>query len=266
MKRLEKDIGMPLFSRTRPTIQLTPSGEALYFHTLRIFEELHTLERKLRNIAGDAYQRPLTIGAGMLCGDYVFPSLLQELKASMPNMKVIIEVEHAEVLLDRLRRSEVDFAIMIDEGIPSDFIVESLASCDLLAVMSPQHPFATKESLSEQDLLSLRWILPMSGKSTTRMLIDKWSRARNLNLNIVNEIRHFEATKQLVKTGIGESLLFLPVVLDEIKQGVLVAIGVESPPQGIISVVRIKDKLSNIELNAINIVKRRLQNVTNSLR
>ena len=255
MQRLEKSIGISLFSRTRPTIQLTPAGEALYSHAVNVLEELRTLESELRTLAIPNYRRPLTIGAGMLSGDYILPHLIEQLKVMIPNVPVVIEVEHGEVLINRLRRSEMDLAIVIDAGIPPDLIAEPLISCEFLVAMSPQHPLATKERLCERDLLRLRWIFPAAGKSWTRTLIDGWSVERGLNLNVIQEIRHYEAIKQLVKAGVGESLLFWPVISSEVKSGELVAISIDSPPRGRISVVHNKDRFTNVELKVLDVVK-----------
>ena len=256
MQRLERNIGRSLFSRTRPTIQLTPVGEALYSRAVNILEELRAFETELRHLSEPQYQRPLTIGAGMLFGDYILPHLLEELKTALPNMPLVVEVDHGEVLLNRLQRSEVDFLIAVDIGIPPDLIVDTLLTCDLFVTMSPQHPFAAKETLSERDLLRLCWILPPVGKSWTRMLIDNWSLNRDLKLNVIHEIRHYEAIKQLIKAGLGESLLFWPVIADEVGRGELVTVKIESPPHGTISAIRSKDKLTNFEMKVINIIKK----------
>ena len=45
IKKLEKTIGMPLFSKVRPTISLTPVGEALYRYSVQVANELSSYRR-----------------------------------------------------------------------------------------------------------------------------------------------------------------------------------------------------------------------------
>ena len=47
MRRMEHDIGAPLFHRLHRGIRPTPKGELLYRHAQRVFREIDDLERSV---------------------------------------------------------------------------------------------------------------------------------------------------------------------------------------------------------------------------
>lgn len=109
---LEKELGLPLFARTKNGVVLTPEAELLFPYAKRACEELWTAERTLdalRSMSAGA----LRIGASeMTLHNFLLP-YLEEFKNRYPALKLKISSSTTPGALDALRKGAVDFAIVI---------------------------------------------------------------------------------------------------------------------------------------------------------
>jgi len=89
--------------------------------------------------------------------------------------------------------------------------------------VSASHPWARKGRVEREEIPRQSYIL-YSKRSVTFRLIEDYFRREQVVLNTVLEVGSMEATKELVKLGLGVSILAPWIAKREIEDGSLVAL------------------------------------------
>ncbi|AKM31726.2 LysR family transcriptional regulator [Pandoraea faecigallinarum] len=108
MRKLEEQVGMPLFRRKGRGLVLTESGEQILSYAQRILE---LNDEAVRAVRGASVQGVVRFG---LPGDFAetwLPSALGQFRTTHPGVRVEVAVERNGVLLERLDRGELDLAL-----------------------------------------------------------------------------------------------------------------------------------------------------------
>jgi len=110
IRRLEKDIGAPLFSREGRGVKLTPAGRALLKSADGILELSENAVRLARNAANAGHC--MNIGATMTAGGYVLPALAGEFRRRHRNFSFGITVANTREITERMKKGVLDFALV----------------------------------------------------------------------------------------------------------------------------------------------------------
>jgi DNA-binding transcriptional LysR family regulator len=99
---------------------------------------------------------------------------LLELCKTAPGLEVQIEDGTRDVMLNALRRGEIDCVIgrLDADADQRDLHIEKLIQLPVAIVVSPSHPLARKRRVSWSDLLPYPWVLPRRG-APIRTAIDR---------------------------------------------------------------------------------------------
>lgn len=151
VKKLEDELGVILFERTRGEVKPTDVGNRIVGQAKRVLAEAQAVEDLARE-GKDELSGPLRVGAIYTVGPYLLPGLVPKLRAAAPNMPLIIEENFTVKLLEQLRDSELDVAIL---ALPVD--LNGLAAWpiydeDFVAVLPVGHRWAALESLPPKRL------------------------------------------------------------------------------------------------------------------
>ena len=110
VKKLEEELGVALFERSKGEIAVTPVGERIVGQARRVLDELESVKRIARE-SRDPLEGPLRIGAIYTVGPYLFPRLVPILHESAPRMPLVIEENYTARLRERLVAGEIDAMI-----------------------------------------------------------------------------------------------------------------------------------------------------------
>ncbi len=151
VKKLEDELGVILFERTRGEVKTTDVGNRIVAQAKKVLAEAQAVEDFARE-GKDELAGPIRIGAIYTVGPYLLPGLVPRLRAAAPSMPLIIEENFTAKLLEQLRDSELDVAIL---ALPVD--LNGLAAWplydeDFVAVLPVGHRWAALESLPAQRL------------------------------------------------------------------------------------------------------------------
>ncbi|MDQ6692292.1 MAG: LysR substrate-binding domain-containing protein, partial [Candidatus Dormibacteraeota bacterium] len=151
---LEKELGEPLFARTRRGMRLTDAGRAFLPYAERAIRAVRDGRQALADARSVSAGR-LVLGAAPAVSTYVLPALLQRFAASYPRVEVAVRTGHSEDVLQMLLREEVQLALV---RALRHREIESIALYDeeLVLVVPPGHPFADRSPISIADLASER--------------------------------------------------------------------------------------------------------------
>jgi len=109
--QLEEGLGLTLFQR-RP-FKLLPPGEELYQFIRPFFDNLETVEEKLRS--GGKFQHIRLGAAEIILRDHI-PVPLQNLKKKFPGLKVTLRSGYLPQIESWLQKQEIDFAVTLLDG------------------------------------------------------------------------------------------------------------------------------------------------------
>jgi DNA-binding transcriptional LysR family regulator len=158
---LEQTLGVKLFDRLSHGVD--PTVHALNFapRACAIFDELRRAAQEVTQVAQGA-QGLLRVGTVPMPAIPFLPVAIGRLADAHPAVQVTLIEQRETELLDRLRRRDIELAILrlalMDPA--EDLRVERLFDEKLCVVASPSHPLATRQDLSWPELLRQRWVLP----------------------------------------------------------------------------------------------------------
>jgi DNA-binding transcriptional LysR family regulator len=156
LRGLERSLGITLFERSSPRVELTPAGAALADGVRRTLSELErAVDRAQRT--GGAPDATLRVCSPGYASDAVATELLGRFRAEHPSVRVDIEGESTEPVLRALRRGAIDVAFMLGP-VDADITAESGLRALLVhrerfvAALPPHHRLAGGRPLSLRGL------------------------------------------------------------------------------------------------------------------
>ncbi len=234
---LEKELGEPLFARTRRGMRLTDAGRAFLPYAERAIRAVRDGRQALADARSVSAGR-LVLGAAPAVSTYVLPALLQRFAASYPRVEVAVRTGHSEDVLQMLLREEVQLALV---RALRHREIESIALYDeeLVLVVPPGHPFAERSPISIADLASERLIL-FDRTSSYYELTQTFFLSLGVTPREVMELDNIEAAKKMVERRLGIALLPRTAVSGEIAAKTLSQVGVLDAPQVAQQIVAIR--------------------------
>jgi DNA-binding transcriptional LysR family regulator len=222
MKALEGDIGCRLLDRLGKKVALTQAGEQLLHHATKILQEMENARESLAHL-GKWGRGRLRLGASTTACQHIVPPVLREFKESFPDHIITIEPGDTPELVGLLLRHRVDLALSLEAHKESQLDFHPLFTDELHFIVGALHPWAQRRHVERAEIPRQNYIL--YGKhSVTFRLVEDYFRREQMVLNTVIELGSMEATKELVKLGLGVSILAPWIARKEIEEGSLVAL------------------------------------------
>jgi DNA-binding transcriptional LysR family regulator len=225
VRRLEEEIGAPLFERSQKTPALTEVGELVYDYAKRILalrDQTFDVVSELKSLG----RGRVRIGANESTSLYLLPHLILDYRALHPNIKVEIFRHTSERLPREVLDRNVDFALMAFEPVDSDLESFSVLRDELVLVMHPEHRLAERPSVKVEELGNESF-LAHNVKTGSRYKVTETFAQHHTPLNITLELATIETIKRFVQLKIG--LAFVPrmCVAEELERGSLVTVPVQ---------------------------------------
>lgn len=222
LRDLESQFDVQLFDRLGKRLQLNELGRLIRPRVAALLDQARELESALSRHAEVGY---IKVGATLTIGNYLAVQIMARFMAENADANVSLEVANTRTIGRKVADFELDVGLVEGELQSQDLEVTPWRDDELVVFCAPQHPLASKERLSDEDLLAATWILRESG-SGTRQTFDRAMHGLLPDLNILLELQHTEAIKRAVGTGMGISCLSKVALEDSFNQGQLVPLPV----------------------------------------
>jgi DNA-binding transcriptional LysR family regulator len=222
IKALEHEVGARLFDRLGKKAHLTQAGELLLRSTERILREMHDARTGLEELQNWGHSR-LRLGTSPTACQYLLPTVLREFKQSFPQCVIRIEPGDGPKMIDLLRSTQIDLALMLEPAELTDITFRHLFEDELRMIVSPQHPCAKKGRVVREEISSETVIIYNKGSYTFQM-IEEYFRRDRVSLQNPIELGSMEAIKELVKIGLGAGILTPWITQKEILERSLVSL------------------------------------------
>ena len=209
VKRLEDELGVTLFERSKTGVHLTAVAEQLVEKARKILHEVESF-KELSDHVKDPFLAPLRVGAIYTIGPYLFPALLPALKTAEPRMKLYIEESFTGTLRQMLKRGQLDAIIVALPFTEPDIEVHELYTEPFEVLLPSNHPWASESSIPPKQLHTEHVLLLGEGHCFRDQVIDACpalSRSAHERNNLVAEGSSLETLRHMVASGLGVTVL-----------------------------------------------------------
>ena len=223
MKSLEKELGCQLLRRQGKKISLTEAGERLLRFTRPFLLEMERLRQEMRSFEKFGAGR-IRLGAGDRACRYILPTILEEFKEKFPQCRFEIKTGDTPKCLQLLTLGEIDLAITLEPMRTTDIDFVPCFTDELLMVVPVDHPWAVSGQIDWNMMDAENLLIYNRDSYTFRILKDFFDKKR-MKLSSFTEIDDSEATKALIKAGMGVGVLANWTVERECKEKKLISLG-----------------------------------------
>jgi DNA-binding transcriptional LysR family regulator len=227
IKRLEENIGQPLFEQMGKRIYLTNAGQRTFDACRDILARLRALEDDLAELHG-AMRGPLQISV-ISTAKYFMPYLLGAFIQEHPQVEPRLTVTNRARIIERLNRNEDDLVIMGQVPDTLALEVHPFLENPLVVAAPPRHLLAGQKQVPLARIREERFLVREPG-SGTRMAVDRLFAEHGLSIDPYMELGSSEAIKQGIMAGLGVAVLSLHDLRLELAGGHMVVLEVEGFP------------------------------------
>lgn len=197
IKKLEDDLGVMIFERSRTDISPTPIGEKIIEQAIKALEEVNHI-RQIAKQGNNQLSGVFRLGLIYSVGPYLLPELIPILRSSAPEMPLEIEENLTAQLETQLKNGVIDAAVI---ALPFD--VPGINTMPLYdekyVVMVPKgHPWADRASISADELADENVLLLNSGHCYSHQVLqacpDLSRKGQVLQGNSLETIRNMVAS------------------------------------------------------------------------
>ncbi len=208
IRKLEEELGMPLFERRPREVKVSPEAEALVAQAQRILEQVEQLEQ-MAHERHDQLGSPLRVGAIFTVAPYLLPVLVPRVREEAPEMPLFIEENYTHVLRTKLERGDLD-AIIVALPFSGGGLVRARLYEESFSVLLPaDHPWTAQETITPDQLLDETLLLLGEGhcfRDQVLELCPAIDSERQKNL-VQIEGGSLETLRHMVASGMGITVL-----------------------------------------------------------
>lgn len=205
IRRLEREVGTELFTRTARGVRLTQAGELLLPRAIRVLTDLDDAHAEIAALRGVTAGR-LLLGATHWPGPVDLPALLAAFHRAHPGVNLFVR-ETNEPLPLLVLTDELDLAVAALPQNPDPRLATSvLAREELVVVLSADHHLASRATLSLEDLDEERMIAFRTGSTLATLVQTAFIAAGARPVNAL-ESSDPRTVVELAAAGLGFAIL-----------------------------------------------------------
>ena len=162
VKKLEQELGVPLFERSRQKVAATAIGERVVEQARTVLQETNNLIN-IAQLGKDPLGTVLSVGAIYTVGPYLFPRLVTRLQKLAPQMPLFIEESYTASLRGKLSGGNLDAIFIALPFTETDVVTRPVYEEPFVVLMPDDHPLAGEEHIDPAELAQHRVLLMGEG-------------------------------------------------------------------------------------------------------
>jgi LysR family transcriptional regulator, hydrogen peroxide-inducible genes activator len=232
VKKLEDELGILLFERTKICIKPTILGEQILQRARKILAQAAEIQ-DLANSDQDQLNGPLNIGTLPTIGAYLIPQLISLLQKTARNMPLNIDEAQAPDLAKKLRHGELDVILATKPFQEPDLVTQVLYDEPFVVLLPAQHPLASQLTIDANDIPLNELLLMAHGHCLREQLLTAFPRLREIQNTQVNRLpqsQSLETLRHMTASGLGITILPLSATGASLySQNILVTRPIKNP-------------------------------------
>ncbi|AFY40384.1 transcriptional regulator, LysR family [[Leptolyngbya] sp. PCC 7376] len=205
IQKLEKELGVQLFSRQNRRTELTVAGRTLQSHAEHLLYRAEQLQQTMTGlVTGEAGQ--LRIGSVEPVASVHLPTVLVEFCRQYPKVRLTLEVGVTRTISRRVASGKLDLAICSPPAANLGLDFHMLFQDPISLLLPKSHMLTTSQNIAITDLSEERLILTEE-HCPYRDVLEKALLSHNINPYSGVESMSSGALKQMVCHGLGIGIL-----------------------------------------------------------
>jgi DNA-binding transcriptional LysR family regulator len=223
IRKLEEEVGEPLFDRSSREGLLTDAGQVLREYAERLLNLRNDAQEALVELRS-LHQGKLVIGANEFTALYLLP-VLANFRRLHPMIKITVQRSLGSHIPDDVLRHNCEFGVLTYDPQDAQLHAVSVYLDELIFVVPPSHPLAKAPQVSIRQLGAETFVAHIVASPYREKVIQAFKRHKTpLNMDI--ELPTLQAIKRFVAMGNGVALVPEISVENELARGELVRIPV----------------------------------------
>jgi DNA-binding transcriptional LysR family regulator len=204
IRRLEQQLGVPLFQRLPNKMILTSAGERIAEAAELIFDKiLEEIRSQFTPIAQQSARLKMSINSDLAW--YFIPKIATFIKAN-PEVELGVDIRSSSAALPEVQRGDIDLGIgrysLLPKGIEKEPIIESSVSL----ACPKDHPLLRRKTPQIEDIARYKLVTLPSRNSTRRMINAAFSEA-GIKTRSCIEAGTCQTVSSFVESGLGIGLI-----------------------------------------------------------
>jgi LysR family hydrogen peroxide-inducible transcriptional activator len=205
IRKLEKQVGSPLFERLGRSIRLTTYGEALRQPAAEIMQQVAEAKSSLDNLQ-EGVRGKLRVGVIPTIMPYFIAPRIGEFLNRFPKVDLQLIEDTTPRLVEQLQAGDLDLALSALPVRNPDIVCSELAREPLFLAVAAQHPLAGESAVDLQNLRNERLLLLKEGHCLREDVLMTCTRAK-AELRSIFETDQLASIFQLVRAGFGVTVI-----------------------------------------------------------
>lgn len=210
VRKLEEELGVELFERTKTKVVPTLLGEKIIAQTRQLLANTAAI-KSLAEAGKDQLNSPLALGAIFTMGPYLLPQLIPHLQKQAPAMPLYVQEDYTANLRKKLRDGDLDVILVSLPFNEPDVVTQELFEEPLVVVMPQAHPLARRAEVAPADIARADLLLLGEGHCLREQVLalhPQWHAAGDGQpKRYATDGNSLETVRYMVAAGLGLGIL-----------------------------------------------------------
>jgi DNA-binding transcriptional LysR family regulator len=236
VQELEKHLGVVLLDRSRRPLVITAAGRLYLEYCREILRRKEQFEGELEQLKNEV-EGTVRVASIYSVGLSEMVELEEEFSRRQPAASLEVEYLRPEKVYEAVLADEADLGLVSYPEASRDIMVIPWRQEEMVLAASPYSAFAGRGTIAPAALQGADFI-GFDEELPIRREVDRFLREHGVEVNQILHFDNLQMIKEAVAHRVGVSIMPARVLLDEMRQGRLVAIPIDAPelyrPLGII--------------------------------
>ena len=206
VKKLEEELGVILFERAPNEVRPTEIGTRVVSQAERVLAET-ALVGEIASAGKDPLAGPLRLGCIYTIAPYLLPRLVPLLKQRAPGMPLFIEENFTARLLEKLKSSELDVAVLALPAEEPGLVAQAVYDERFRVLLPVGSRLCALKRISAEELLGDQLLLLGPGNCFRDQVLDLCGRVEAGAGPHILEGSSLETIRHMVASGVGVTVM-----------------------------------------------------------
>jgi len=208
VKKLEEQLGVVLFERSPQEVRVTPVGERIVAQAEKVLAEA-SLVTEIASADKGPLVGPLRVGVIYTIAPWLLPRLVPRVKERAPEMPLLLEENFTHKLVEKLKTSELDLAILALPVEEPSLVVQAVYDEQFRVLAPVGHPWTRQKAIASSALLDAQLLMLGAGNCFRDQVLDLCATASSqsgISPHVI-EGSSLETIRHMVASGVGVTVM-----------------------------------------------------------
>lgn len=207
LQKLEDDLGIVLFDRSKKPIIPTEIGKLVLVQARNVLREAHKIQAIIAD-ARNQHDGEFRLGIIPTLAPYLLHRFIGAFRKAFPQVTLVVEELQTDIIIDKLNRDHIDAAILATPLDLPNITEVPLFYEPFMAYISPSDPLWKEEFVVTGELNNSNLLLLSEGHCFRNSVLKICKESETATQNrLLIEIGNFETITRLVDEGMGNTLI-----------------------------------------------------------